>query len=347
MPGKAALFCNHRQIAIALRRWARFPAGDGRRARWDYQLDAIAMLRVLGSVLFERTKRSVAITPAGAKFLLRSEQMLADYEAAVTELRTESDPQFGRVTIACLSTIASRILPSFVPMFRALHPRVRVRVHDDHPDGIIAQVKSGAVDMAISCMFERDAEVRCIPLMQDKLRVVRRKDHPLVKRATIGWADLERYNLIAISDRSGIRLMIDRSMSRSMLFRSATYEVARVPSVLDIVESGASVSVIPALALAFPAVDRTFHHRPINDPEVRRRIDLIVARSHTTSLAAQAFQIMVIDYIASLHREPYPGVVILGDQPMRQARPFFDGSAAAVDGILWRLLAEPSRLHAA
>src|ERR1700721_2735616 len=32
-------------MAIALGRWTRFPAGDGRRARWDHHLDAIAMLR--------------------------------------------------------------------------------------------------------------------------------------------------------------------------------------------------------------------------------------------------------------------------------------------------------------
>jgi hypothetical protein len=37
LPGQAALFCNHRQMAIASRRWTRFPAGD--------HLDAIAMLR--------------------------------------------------------------------------------------------------------------------------------------------------------------------------------------------------------------------------------------------------------------------------------------------------------------
>jgi hypothetical protein len=32
-------------MTIAPRRWARFPAGDGRRARWDHHLDAIATLR--------------------------------------------------------------------------------------------------------------------------------------------------------------------------------------------------------------------------------------------------------------------------------------------------------------
>jgi hypothetical protein len=32
-------------MTIALGWWARFPAGDGRRARWDHHLDAIAMPR--------------------------------------------------------------------------------------------------------------------------------------------------------------------------------------------------------------------------------------------------------------------------------------------------------------
>jgi hypothetical protein len=31
-------------MAIPLRQWTLLPAGDGRRARWDHHLDAIAML---------------------------------------------------------------------------------------------------------------------------------------------------------------------------------------------------------------------------------------------------------------------------------------------------------------
>jgi LysR family carnitine catabolism transcriptional activator len=273
---------------------------------------AIAQMELLLAVpLFERTKRSVTITTAGEIFLLRSRQIMADFEAAITELKRGNDPQFGNVSIACLSTVAARILPAFVSIFRARYPGVRVRVYDDHPDGITARVKAGSVDMAFSCMFEHDAEVRFIPLIEDLLRVVCRKDHPLCALPVVTWDDLERFDVIALAAGSGIRTLIDRLLPKSRLFRDATYEVARVPSVLEIVEGSHSVSVIPALALASKQANKKFHHRAIDGPEIKREMGLIVRRSQALPAAAQAFQDMLIAHLGSYHAEPYPGVRIL------------------------------------
>jgi hypothetical protein len=45
LPAQAALFCNQRQMGDRATSVNRCPTGDGRRALWDHQLDAIAMLR--------------------------------------------------------------------------------------------------------------------------------------------------------------------------------------------------------------------------------------------------------------------------------------------------------------
>jgi hypothetical protein len=89
-----------------------------------------------------------------------------------------------------------------------------------------------------------------------------------------------------------------------------TYEVARIPSVLDIVGGSSSVSIIPALALALPTVEETFHHRAICNPEISRQIDLIVSRQHTMRPAVPAFKSMLLEHPANLPRTPHPGVTI-------------------------------------
>src|SRR3954471_1387682 len=45
LPSQASLFRDHLQVAVTLCRCTQFAAWDGRRARWDYHLNAIAVRR--------------------------------------------------------------------------------------------------------------------------------------------------------------------------------------------------------------------------------------------------------------------------------------------------------------
>ena len=74
----------------------------------------------IGTRLFDRTKRTVRLSPAGRNFLPRVEQILANLESAVAEVREDANPAKGRVVIACLSLVAARVLPAAIQEFRTL-----------------------------------------------------------------------------------------------------------------------------------------------------------------------------------------------------------------------------------
>lgn len=114
--------------------------------------------------LFERTKRSVTITPAGKTLLARTDRILADLEVAIRETRCADDPAAGRLDLAALSTIATRVLPGVLRQYRARFPGAMIRVFDDDPDGIIGRVKTQRVDLAFSCLFEHDDGIEFIPI---------------------------------------------------------------------------------------------------------------------------------------------------------------------------------------
>ena len=58
-------------------------------------------------------------------------------------------------------------------------------------------------------------------------------------------------------------------------------------SILDFESDG--VSIVPALALAFPAAAQRFHFRPMVEPAIRREIGLMVAHGAVLPAAARAF----------------------------------------------------------
>ena len=269
---------------------------------------AVAQMEAsLGVSLFERTKRSVAVTPAAQRFLGRVDGILADLDDALFDLKTECDPRAGRVDLACLSTVAIRLLPPAVDAFRKAYPGAVVRIRDDDPDGIVERVKSGRVDMALSCMFEDDGGVDFVPVLRDSLRFVCRAGHPLGARRSIGWSDLAAFDVVALPQGSGLRRVIDRKLLSRDIFRNATYEVAKINSILDIVERSDCVSVLPALALAFPGAARKFHHRPMAAPDIRREIGFILPQK-VLSATAVAFRDMLSASLGRGLDRPYAGV---------------------------------------
>jgi LysR family carnitine catabolism transcriptional activator len=265
------------------------------------------MEALIGVPLFERSKRSVVITPAAQRFLGRVDDMFSDLDGALADLKTDCDPRAGRVDLACLSSVAIRILPRAVEEFRRAYPGAVVRIRDDDPDGIVERVKSGLSDLALSVMFEPDGGVDFIPLLQDNLHFVCRAGHPLSARATISWPDLASFDVVALAQGSGIRSLIDRSLPGGDVFGRATYEVAKVHSILDIVEQSDCVSVLPALALAYPEAAKKFHHRPMRDPEIRRKVGFILPR-RALSATAQAFCDTLTASLRQRAEDDYPGI---------------------------------------
>jgi DNA-binding transcriptional LysR family regulator len=147
-----------------------------------------------------------------------------------------------------------------------------------------------------------------MPLIEDGIRMVCRHDHPLSTRSRVAWAELSAFDVVAMAQGTGLRRLIDRQLPGIDLFRNATYEIARVPSILDVVEQSDCVFVTPALMLAAPHIASRFHHRRLVDPSITRSIGLIVPRDAVLSATAEAFRQALIAHLRVIDPQIYPFV---------------------------------------
>ncbi|MFM9902451.1 MAG: LysR family transcriptional regulator, partial [Polaromonas sp.] len=80
---------------------------------------AIAQLEVLlGVKLFDRTKRSVQLTVAGAALVPEARDLLARAQALPRLARANADGEAGRLRLAFVSTVGFDLLPRWVRAFR-------------------------------------------------------------------------------------------------------------------------------------------------------------------------------------------------------------------------------------
>lgn len=86
--------------------------------------------RRLGVPLFERTRRRVALTPAGAALVEPARQLLAQAVALAARARSVASGETGRIRLGFVSTIGFGPLPGWLRAFREAHPGIAVELRE-------------------------------------------------------------------------------------------------------------------------------------------------------------------------------------------------------------------------
>ncbi|HET9578853.1 MAG TPA: LysR substrate-binding domain-containing protein [Usitatibacter sp.] len=241
----------------------------------------------LGVKLVERTTRSVALTRIGLDFLPQARRLLTDLASALMEIRETGKAMRGDVTIACVPTVGVHYLPRIVQQYAALHPQNRIRILDHSSSGVAAAVLRREAEFGINMQGAGHPELTSIPLLQDRLVLVCRDDHPLARKPRLSWKQLETHAVILPGHESGNRPHIDLALERHGVSLQAFYEVQRSSTAVGMVAKGVGVAVVPALAVqkdAYPGLRVT----PLVDPVVSRTLVLLSRQRAQLTPAAQA-----------------------------------------------------------
>lgn len=146
-----------RSLRIELRQWRQFVAlaeelHFGRAAIRLHMTQppltqAIAGLEVaLGVRLFERSRRSVQITSAGAALLPEVRELLARAQALPELARAAAAGELGRLRLAFVSTVGFDLLPRWVRAFREQWPQVSLELIEATGDVQLELLARGEVD---------------------------------------------------------------------------------------------------------------------------------------------------------------------------------------------------------
>jgi DNA-binding transcriptional LysR family regulator len=238
----------------------------------------------MGARLFDRTTRSVTLTPEGRLFEPSARRVLADLEGMVSDFRGYAERRTGRAAVAALPSVAAGWLPGVLADFRRSHPGIDLSLMDALAEQCKTLLRGRRVDFAIATVGDHDTDLDTQPLVSDAFYLVCTKRHPLARKRTIAPADLAPHAFVHLSRSSSVRQAIDAALGARPL--QAVLEVEHLATVAALVEAGLGVTVVPELTL-FHFRKPQLAVRRLHWEGLRRELVLMRRRNEALSVAAQ------------------------------------------------------------
>ena len=259
----------------------------------------------IGARLFA-TDRKNALTALGAFALETARAQIRGYDKAVDTIRAFAQNRIGRLTLACVPSVAASLMPGLLRGLIADRPAVEVELFDVDTAGVAALVESGQADLGIAGMPRTVGVLAFRPLFRDRFKLVCPADNALAALGRpVGWTDLEGQTLI----RNGASESIQAPGYRA-LADQATLMVRNVTSLVAMAASGVGVTLLPALStVRLPAGACAC---ALADDTVFREVGLLERRAASRSPVAQAFIDLLAgrggDLFRELHLEPVSAI---------------------------------------
>lgn len=167
----------------------------------------------LGTKLFHRLPRGVALTEQGERFVQGARRVIGDVDDLITDIRDASKALSGRLRIGVSPLAYSElVLPELARIARE-HPQVRIETVGGTAQSLCPQLLRGEINFLIapSSYLTRWKELQLTVFREMHFGCIIRKDHPLTKKANVKEVELLEYPVVL---PSSVELMYSDTAQR-------------------------------------------------------------------------------------------------------------------------------------
>lgn len=204
----------------------------------------------VGTLLLERSSRSVRLTVAGQSFLQDARTILRHSEqAAVNAVRIGLGTE-GRVVLGYTAVAGYALVPSLLRAAAKSLPRIDIVLSEMVSSAQMQALNDGTVDLALARPLVAGRGFEWHPVWREPMLVALPRRHPLASKARLRPQDLQDQALIMYSEKEG-RYFHDKIAA---LFTATgvrpryVHHIAQTHTIMALVRAGIGVAVVPASA---------------------------------------------------------------------------------------------------
>ncbi|HEU4645411.1 MAG TPA: LysR family transcriptional regulator [Burkholderiales bacterium] len=242
----------------------------------------------LGATLLARSRRKVALTPEGTRFLEEAQRVIAQLERAVLEIGSMAAGAGGRLRLGFVSLADFGVLPGLLKAFKASHPGVALALREMlSPDQALA-LSAGELDFGL-LLPPVAGDLEHLVVQRERFVVALPARHALARaRGRIAMRQLsgESFVMAPRDIAPGLHDIVALLTARAGFSPRVAQEAIQMQTVVSLVSSGLGVAVVPSSVANLGRQGVTY--REIAD--AHQRLDLWLAwRRGSLGVAGREF----------------------------------------------------------
>ena len=242
----------------------------------------------VGERLFDRARKGVQLTEAGAVLFESTEKIFADISEALTRLEELKESGAGRVRLGCSDTASLYLLPEVLRRFRRKYPACEITIRNAHTYEILDLLVQGELDFGIVTLppaVDRRLEVH--ELYDEPFVLGCPREDPLLRRRKVALKALDGRPMVALEKGTVTRALTDRALRAAGVRPRIVLETGNIEVQKRYVSIGFGVALLPESAVA-ASDGRRLQTRPLDTGELERKIVAVVPRDRYVSRLARA-----------------------------------------------------------
>ncbi len=266
--------------------------------------------------IFERTNRSVEITPVGEAILTHARSIMEQAGAIKQLAQAHRDPLAGPLRIGAIPTLSPYLMPLILVPLKKQLPQMKLILSEEMTDTLLERLHRHEIDAALLATTVEKQEFGTLPLFDEPFWVAYARDHTFYEKDQIRLRDLNNENLLLLAEGHCLAdqaMDVCRVKERQTRGEMADLRASSLETLIQLVGAGYGITLVPALAMRGSwTTGSGVVAQPLAIASASRRVSLVFRHSFPRRAALQAFADVITDNL--------PNTVTLAGNRKRAAK---------------------------
>lgn len=257
--------------------------------------------KALNCQLFERSGRSITLTPEGKILLPYAKQMVNTWQEASHHLLQSHLLEDTDIHISSSSTPGTYIMPSIIYQFQNQYPALTVINHVQYTRNVIDAILSGEFILGIVSqpLPIKHKLLSCKPLMDDPLVLVVHPHHPWAQKKAVSLCEIQSQILLVSNKKSSLVNYLEKSGNFS-LNTNQIHICGNIEAIKQSIYKEQGVSVLSRHAVAQELKLGLLKEVPtLEHIHLSRKLYLIQSTEQPLKLSTQLFISFLSDFMTA------------------------------------------------
>jgi len=261
----------------------------------------------LGVTIFERTNRSVEITPVGQD-ILEHARLILEQAVVISQLaQAHQDPLAGPLRIGVIPTLSPYLMPLILVPLKKQYPQMKLVLSEELTENLLKRLRSHEIDAALLATEVDDPDLQVLSLFDEPFWLAYPSKHPFYYKEKLSRHDLDNTDLLLLADGHCLAkqaMEVSHIKERNEHSEMADLHASSLETLLQLVGAGFGTTIVPALAMSGSWTSGSgIVANKLEFNDAFRRISLVYRKTYPRIQALNAFANVIM---ASLPNTVYP-----------------------------------------